>query len=286
MDFAFRVRLHHTSWQDLRDVWRVADDLGVFESGWVSDHFYPTRGDVSGPCLESWTTLAALGEATQNVRLGVMVSCNAYRHPAVLAKMAATVDNIAGGRLELGLGIGGNQDECDAYGIALPPLTERFDALDEACEVLSRLLSQPVTSFSGNHYQLVEAYCEPKPPQRPHPPICIGGAGERRTLRSVARYAQHWNFRRGRLEELDHKREVLARHCADVGRDPHEIEVSMHLPYTSGSTGALEEHVQRFVRAGIDRAIVLLPEPLHVDEVYRVAEVLRPFVESQSTLSD
>ena len=129
--------------------------------------------------------LAAMASATRRIRLGVMVTGNIYRHPAVLAKMAATVDVVSHGRLELGIGAGWNQQECDTYGIDLPPLKQRFDMFDEACEVLIALLSNTTSDFAGTHYQLTDARCEPKPVQKPHPPICIGGGGERRTLRAV-----------------------------------------------------------------------------------------------------
>src|SRR5438105_4762815 len=140
-------------------------------------------------------------ELAEGLRVGVLVTGNVDRHPAVLANMAAALDVISGGRLELGIGAGWNQEECDAYGIELPPLKERFDRFDEACEVLVRLLSpEKEADFDGRYYQLRSARCEPKPVQQPHPPICIGGTGERRTLRSVARYAQHWNLPGGGVD--------------------------------------------------------------------------------------
>src|SRR5207244_5476284 len=156
------------------------------------DHFYPLSGDLTGPNLEGWTTLAALAQATTRLRVGVMVTGNIYRHPAVLANMAATVDVISDGRLELGIGAGWNQQECDAYGIELPALKERFDRFDEALAVIVGLLTNETTDFEGRYYRLREARCEPKPVQRPHPPICVGGAGERRTLPAAARWAQPW----------------------------------------------------------------------------------------------
>src|SRR5436305_1224189 len=158
--------------------WQAADDIELFESGWTFDHFYPIFSDPDGPCMEGWTTLPALAQATRRLRVGVLVTGNVYRHPAVLANMAATLDIISGGRLELGLGAGWNEQECSAYGIDLPPLTERFDRFDEACEVILGLLTNEHTDFAGKHYQLTAARCEPKPIQRPHPPVCIGGGGE------------------------------------------------------------------------------------------------------------
>ena len=163
-------------------VWQAADDMPIFESGWTFDHFYPIFSDHTGPCLEGWVTTTALAQATKRLRVGVLVTGNVYRHPAVLANMAASLDVISDGRLELGLGAGWNQQECDAYGIELPPLRERFDRFDEAVEVIVKLLTETTANFAGKHYQLVDAYNEPKPVQKPHPPIVIGGGGEKRTL--------------------------------------------------------------------------------------------------------
>ena len=165
-------------------VWQAADDIDVFESGWTFDHFYPIFSDPTGPCLEGWVTLTALAQATTRLRVGVLVTGIHYRHPAMLANMASTLDIVSGGRLELGIGAGWNEEESGAYGIALGTVKERFDRFEEACEVLTGLLSQETTSFDGSFYRLTEARNEPKGPQRPHPPICIGGNGEKRTCGS------------------------------------------------------------------------------------------------------
>src|SRR5579872_646439 len=176
MRFAIKTAPQHTTWPDMLDVWRGADEIDVFESAWNFDHFYPILGmDPHGPCLEGWTMLAAMAQATRRLRVGVLVTGIVYRHPAVLANMAATVDIISGGRLELGIGAGWNEEECSAYGVELGSLRERFDRFDEACEVLVSLLANTTTDFSGSYFTLKDAYCEPKPVQRPHPPICIGG---------------------------------------------------------------------------------------------------------------
>src|SRR5689334_24991905 len=194
MRFAFKTSPQNTTWADMLAVWQEADGIEIFESGWTFDHFYPIFSDSAGPCLEGWMTLAALAQATQRLRLGTLVTGITYRHPAVLANMAATIDIISGGRLELGIGAGWNEEESGAYGIALGTPRERSDRFEEACAVLVGLLTQERTTFAGTYYQLKDARCEPKGPQQPHPPICIGGSGEKRTLRTTARYAQHWNF--------------------------------------------------------------------------------------------
>ena len=191
-------------------VWQAADDIDVFESGWTFDHFYPIFSDSTGPCLEGWTTLTALAQATKRLRLGILVTGVHYRQPAVLANMAAALDIISNGRLELGIGAGWNEEESGAYGIELGSIKERMDRFEEACQVLIGLLSQDTTTFDGKYYQLKDARNEPKGPQKPHPPICIGGSGEKRTLPITARYADHWNFVGGPPEEFARKRDVLA----------------------------------------------------------------------------
>src|SRR3954447_8652304 len=158
MRFAIKTAPQHTTWQAMLEVWQAADDIDVFESAWNFDHFYPIFSDSDGPCLEGWTMLAAMAQATRRIRIGCQVTGMIYRHPAVLANMAATIDVISGGRLELGLGAGWNQQECDAYGIALPPLRERFDRFDEAVEVIGKLLTETNADPDGRHYQLKDLY--------------------------------------------------------------------------------------------------------------------------------
>src|SRR5438067_4304565 len=171
MRFAIKTAPQHTTWADMLDVWTAADDIDIFESGWTFDHFYPIFSDPAGPCLEGWMTLAALAQATRRLRLGTLVTGIHYRHPAVLANVAATLDIVAGGRLELGIGAGWNEEESGAYGIELGSPGERSDRFEEACEVLVGLLSAANTTFDGKYYQLKDARNEPKGPQRPHPPI-------------------------------------------------------------------------------------------------------------------
>ena len=193
MRFAIKTRPEHQTWAQIRDVWVAADEVELFESAWNWDHFYPLTEPYNGPNFEAWTMIAALAQATRRIRLGCQVTGMIYRHPAVLANMAATTDIISGGRLELGVGAGWNQMECDAYGIELPPLRERFDRFDEGVEAIIALLSQETSTLDGRYVKLTDARCEPKPVQRPHPPITIGGRGRTRTLRTAARLAQQWN---------------------------------------------------------------------------------------------
>ena len=276
MRFAFKTSPQNTTWADMLAVWRAADDIDVFESGWTFDHFYPIFSDPAGPCLEGWTTLTALAQATTRLRLGTLVTGIHYRHPAVLANMAAALDIISGGRLELGIGAGWNEEESGAYGIELGTITERFDRFEEACQVLIGLLSQETTDFHGTFYQLTAARNEPKGPQRPHPPICIGGNGEKRTLRIAAKYADHWNFVGGTPAEFARKRDVLKAHCADVGRNPKDIMLSAHVRISPdrGYRGVIEDSIALGAE-GLDLAIVSLPLPHDPAVMEPLAEAIR-----------
>jgi F420-dependent oxidoreductase-like protein len=260
MRFAFKTAPQNTTWEGMLAVWRAADGIDIFESAWTFDHFYPIYSDSTGPCLEGWITLTALAQATSRVRLGTLVTGIHYRHPAVLANMAATLDIVSGGRLELGIGAGWNEEESGAYGIPLGSPAERSDRFEEACEVITGLLSKETTSFFGRYFRLTEARCNPKPVQSPHPPICVGGSGERRTLRTAARFAQHWNFVGGTVEEFRHKRDVLHEHCSEIGRDPSEILLSSHVRF-SGDPAATAAAAAALGEAGAGLGIVQLPPP-------------------------
>jgi F420-dependent oxidoreductase-like protein len=225
----FKTRPQDTSWNDLLAMWLEAEQIPALDGGFLYDHFYPIYGDSTGPCFEGWTALSYLAGRTRRLRLGLMVTGNPYRHPAVLANMAATFDVFSGGRLDLGLGAGWNEEEAGAYGIPLLPWKHRFDQLEEACRIIDSLLTQEWTTFAGEHYRLERARCEPKPLQRPRPPFLIGGGGEKRTLRIAARWADDWNFPGGTPEQFAHKVRVLHEHCAAVGRDPAEIALSTHV---------------------------------------------------------
>ncbi len=174
----------------------------------------------------------------------------------------ATLDIVSGGRLELGIGAGWNEEESGAYGIELGGPAERSDRFEEACQVIVSLLTRETTDFAGQYYQLTSARCEPKPVQQPHPPIVIGGSGERRTLRTAARFAQHWNFVGGSPEEFARKRDVLYGHCHDIGRDPTEITLSSHIRLdTDGDAGPVVDTAAALGELGLDLAIVILPPP-------------------------
>jgi F420-dependent oxidoreductase-like protein len=270
MRFAFKTSPQYTSWSGMRDFWIAADEYEIFESGWLFDHFFPIPQPgrdfkPDGPCLEGWTALSALAALTRRLRLGILVSGVHYRNIGVLAKMIATIDIISGGRLEIGLGAGWNELESTAFGIQLGSPRERSDRFEEACEVLIRLLSDETTSYEGNYHTLVEARCEPKSIQRPHPPLVIGGNGEHRTLRTAARFADHWNYIGIPPEGFAGKREILHEHCAAVGRDPREITLSSHVWLPDGSAAAranVVKTVELLAAEQADLAVIYLLPPL------------------------
>ncbi|MFT4037105.1 MAG: LLM class F420-dependent oxidoreductase [Thermomicrobiales bacterium] len=267
----------HTTYEDIVRVWREADATPVFEHAWLFDHLNPIQGDLDGPCLEGWTTLAALAAETERLRLGLMVAGNTYRHPAVHAHMAATVDVISGGRLDFGVGAGWNVYEHESMGIPLYPPGERIRRLGEACALTRMLWTQDLTTFDGRYYQLKDARLAPKPVQRPYPPIVIGGSGEQLTLRVVAEHADIWNFSGTDVETFRHKHGVLREHCAAIGRDPAEIEVSVQtrVDYDDlpGSIAAL----QPLIDAGATHLILMLAAPYPEGIVARLAEAVEAF---------
>jgi F420-dependent oxidoreductase-like protein len=270
-------------WDTLCGLWQTADQTPLWESAWTGDHFYPFLSDPDGPCLEGWISLAALAQRTRRLRLGVLVSGMPHRHPAVLAKMAAALDITSGGRLELGLGAAWYQAECDAYGIDLGSVGDRMDRLAEGVEVIHRLLTSPSVTFSGRHYRLADARCEPKPVQRPRPPIVIGGTGERRTAAVVARWADHWNLGFARPQDVPRKLAALAGHCAEAGRDPGEIDISV-VVRTAGRRGRRDltevaDEIRAYEAAGCHLAIVeaQAEQPGEaMDEIGRLTAALEP----------
>jgi F420-dependent oxidoreductase-like protein len=221
-----------TTADELRAVWRIADEAG-FDHLWNFDHFAALGSDPALDVFEGWTLLGAMAEATSRIRIGCMVTGNTYRHPAVLAKMAVTVDHLSGGRLEMGLGAAWAENEHAMLGLEFGTVGSRIDRLAEACQLMKLLWTEERASFEGRYYTLTEAIASPKPVQRPHPPLWIGGAGERKTLRVVAEHADVWNAPGddGTGEEMGRLSGVLDRHCADVGRDPAEIRRSVQFRY-------------------------------------------------------
>jgi F420-dependent oxidoreductase-like protein len=252
--FGLFVGLTNTTWEDVSALARHADASG-WDAVCVTDHFMPNTQDRVGDTLECWSTLSTLAALVPRVRLGTIVSGNTYRHPAVLAKMATNVDIVSGGRLICGIGAGWQENEHRAYGIPFYTLGERLGRLDEACQILKALWTQPRTTFRGRYYQLEDAPLMPKPVQRPHPELMVGGGGEKVTLRIAARHADHWNVWGG-PEILARKGKILDEHCATVGREPATLLRSANmLPLISDNASEVAALQTRFMeRLGRDEA--------------------------------
>jgi F420-dependent oxidoreductase-like protein len=278
--FGIKTAPQYTTYDNILAIWREADTLPAIEHAWLFDHFAPIHGDVNGPCLEGWTVLAALAAETKRLRLGLMVTGNTYRHPAVLAKIAATVDVISNGRLDFGIGAGWNEYEHASMGIPLYTPGERIRRLGEACEIVKLLFTQHLTDFDGRYYQLKEARCEPKPVQKPYPPFVIGGSGEQLTLRVVARYADIWNFSGNSVETFTHKANVLREHCAKVGRDPAAIEMSVQIPVDFKSAAGTAETFQTFVDAGATHLVLNIRPPYPEKPVTWLVDEVIPRIRS------
>ena len=262
------------TWDELVGSAVFAERAG-WDGLWVEDHFMPDSEPLTAPRLEGWTSITAVAARTQRVRVGVLVTGNTYRHPAVLANMAATVDHISEGRLVFGIGAGWQMSEHRAYGIELPAVGERLARLDEACQVIRLLHGRERSDFEGRFYRLVDAPCEPKPVQRPLP-LLIGGSGEKTLMRIAARYADEWNCW-GLPEVMAHKVQVFDRHCLEIERDPRTIKRSTQalvfmsddatrlkswrsevseMPRIIGTPAEVLDVIGRYVEIGLDEFIL------------------------------
>ena len=274
MRYAISTSPQRCTWDWLIEVWRKADEIELFESGWTFDHFYPLFGDSTEDCLEGWISLTALLQETKRIRGGVLVTGMLYRHPAVLANMASTLDITSNGRLELGIGAGWNEEECEAYGIELGSMEERFDRFEEGMEVVTQLLKQDRSTFKGNWYSLQDAMNNPKGPQNPLP-ICIGGGGLRRTIPAVAKYAHHWNYgtQTMSLEDFKMRHNVFLKACEKEERDPDDILISTMLRY-DGDAQATIQQAREYEEAGVKLGIVSIPKDKSPEIVEEIAEIL------------
>jgi F420-dependent oxidoreductase-like protein len=263
--------------EKVRTLAQKAERLG-FDSFWVMDHFHQilSAGQLQEPILESWATQAVVAGLTEKIRLGTLVTGIVYRHPSVLAKMGATLDVLSKGRLFMGIGAAWNVDEATAYGISFPPVKERMQRLEEAVQIIRKMWTEESATFSGKFYQIRDAYCNPKPIQKPHPPIMIGGGGERRTLKVVAKYGDACNVF-GSVETVKKKFGVLREHCRSVGRDYDSIVKSKlgHIVIEKDKEKVAEavknmSEVRRREYARLEYAIYGTPE-----EVRRQVEAFR-----------
>jgi len=262
------------SFEDVLSLARHVERTG-WDGIWYADHFMPNAADTSAPWPEAWVTLSALGALVPRLRIGTLVAGNTYRHPAVLAKMAATLDHITGGRVVLGLGSGWQENEHRQYGIPFYTVAERLARLDEACTVIRALFREPKSSFAGRFYQLEDASLEPKPVQTPLP-LLIGGGGEQVTLRITAQHADEWNVW-GTPTILEHKMRILDQHCRNIGRDPKSIRrtavallfmsddstylermraAKIQQPHLIGTVEEIRALVAEYERIGVDELIV------------------------------
>lgn len=306
MRFGVHAGLQNTTTDELAALWRRIEDHGF---DWISvwDHFYAADASISADggvtsgyeCLEALTTHAALALGTTRVQCGSLVYCAGYRHPAVLANSIATLDQLAGGRVSLGLGAGWHQGEYAAYGIPFPPVGVRMRILDEAIQCIRLLFTEDVANFEGEFFQLRDARCEPKPVQA-RLPIVVGGGGEKVTLRIAAQHADAWNLAFVSPETYAHKSAVLDQHCATHDRDPGSIERSVNLALAwkdedlvrqfggaaeyiganalKGSTQQVVDRIVEYTAAGAALVIVAMRAPFDRDGLDRfAAEVLPAF---------
>lgn len=267
--------------------WRMFERLG-FDSVWDCDHFNQPS-NPTGPYFEGWTLLAAVAARTSRIRVGVLVTSNTFRHPALVAQQAVTVDHVSGGRLELGLGAGWFEAEHERFGIELPDPGERVDRFREAVEIVDSLLRNEKTTYRGEHYQLDEAHVRPRPVQSPRPPLTLG-AHRSRMLRICAEYADAWNSF-GSIEQIAQRNRILDAHCAEIGRDPGEIRRSFYgwasnmteqgLPDPWESASAFEDVVGRYRDAGIDEFIMDQPRPDQQAVLEKVAGEVIPSLRAE-----
>lgn len=233
------------TWQELVDCWQELDSKSNFESLWLMDHFVSGGGQEFGssdPVMEGWVALAALAQATSRAKIGILVTGNGYRQPSVLAKQATTIDHISNGRLIFGIGAGWHEYESQAFGLPLPSVKERLDRLDEAANLIKLLWTEQRPTFSGKYYSLDKPPYNPPNVQQPHPPILIGGSGEKRTLRIVAKYADMCNVG-GSPEDCKRKFKLLDQYAEEAGRDPKSIRRTMQAPLFMNDNPAFKERV-------------------------------------------
>ena len=269
--FGLKASGQAISISDLRACWRIADE-GGFDHVWDFDHLAsigPLGPDR--PIYEGWALQAAMAEATQRVRIGCLVTGNTYRHPVVLAKLAVTVDHLSGGRLEFGIGAAWAQVEHDMFG--MEGLHHRVGWLSESLQIIRSLFTQERTNFDGRYYHLKDAIANPKPIQKPHPPIWIGAQGDT-TLRLTARYADVWNISGGDPEfvgELIKKFDAI---CAEVGRDPNEIRRSLQFDWDGSSRQQLLDMSGKLLELGVTEQVVYVRGERPVTQAERLAEAL------------
>jgi len=272
--FGIMTAPSQVTYSEVLRVWREADAIPQIEHAWLFDHLMPIGGDPDGPTFEGWTLLSALAAQTERLRLGLMVTSNRFRPPAMLAKIAATVDIVSGGRLEFGIGAGSRpghplaRREYEAYGMPFHDSAYAVGSLAEACTVIRRLWTEAEPfDFAGAYLRLAGAFCNPKPVQRPHPPIVIGGRSTA-TLRVVAEHADVWNIPGGDIDDAVRRGALLDRFCAEIGRDPGSITRSIVLHASYDHPGNTRDAIAEAIDAGFRHIVLSLPAP-YPDKVAR-----------------
>ena len=255
------------AYDDVLRVWDEADGITQIEHAWLFDHLMPLGGDPNGPTFEGWTLLSALAARTERLRLGVMVTSNRFRPPAMLAKIAATVDAVSGGRLEFGIGAGSRPDvplarrEYAAHGLPFHDAAHAVGSLAEACTIIRRLWTETEPfDFQGDYHRLTGAFCGPKPVQRPHPPITVGGQATP-TLRVVAKHADRWNMPGGGIDKAIERSATLDRLCDEIGRNPAEITRSIVLPVSYDRPDGTRRTIRAALDGGFNHIVLGLGAP-------------------------
>ncbi|MFL6057076.1 MAG: LLM class flavin-dependent oxidoreductase [Actinoallomurus sp.] len=267
-------------YHDVLRVWREADTIPEIEHAWLFDHLMPIGGAPDGPTYEGWTLLSALAAHTRRLRLGVLVTSNRFRPPAMLAKIAATVDIVSGGRLDFGIGAGSRpghplaRREYEAHGLPFHDAAHAVGSLAEACTVIRRLwtAAEPF-DFHGTYHHLTGAFGNPKPAQRPHPPVLIGGRSSA-TLRVAAEHADLWNIPGGDIDDAVRRSALLDRYCADIGRDPAAVTRSIHLSVSYDQPGITRNTIGEATDAGFQHIILGLSAPYPADVARWVTDEL------------
>ena len=279
--FGIQTPNQDVAWDDVLATWKEADALG-FDSAWVFDHFIPIFGNQEGPCLEGWTMLAALAAETHRLRIGVLVTGNTYRNPALLAKMATTIDQVSHGRLVLGIGAGWFERDHAAFGFDFGTPRERARKLAEALQVITKLWSEDHPSFAGKYYRLDKAPFAPPNVQKPHPPIVIGGQGKRWIVPLVARYGDGWNAVSGVLPEgVRERRTIIEAECRRIGRSPCPSEVSVLLPLVAITNVPLAGPVVRFgARALVNKDVA---QSILADSPAAIQARIKEYVDAGAT---
>ncbi len=267
-------------YDDVLRVWQEADGIPEIEHAWLFDHLLPIGGDPNGPIFEGWTLLSALAAQTARLRLGLLVTSNRIRPPALLAKIATTVDIVSGGRLDFGIGAGSRPSvptarrEYEAHGLPYHDFGPSVASLAEACTVIRRLWTEPEPfDVDGAHVRLTGAFGNPKPLQRPHPPIMIGGRAAA-TLRVVAEHADIWNIPGGDIDDASGRSALLDRYCAEIGRDPAAITRSITLGVSYDEPGAARDTIGAALAAGFGHVVLVLPAPYPAGVARWVADEL------------